>query len=103
MHSTLYSGLLAIPFVVAGQHRLFQARQANSTTTPSRVESGINTECKTCPYEQCINTVAYDSSTDLTLTCWTRGESVVDTNLWYKTTDGCYVTEWDIIDGNCGS
>lgn len=22
---------------------------------------------------------------------------------WYKTTDGCFVTEWDIIDGNCRS
>lgn len=22
-------------------------------------------------------------------------------SVWYETTDDCYVTEWDIIDGNC--
>lgn len=104
MHaSAFHVGILAIPFVVAEQHHATRPRQTGSTTTPSRVESGINTECKTCPYELCINAAAYDSSTDLTLTCWTRGETIVDTNLWYKTTDGCYVTEWDIIEGNCKS
>lgn len=24
-------------------------------------------------------------------------------SIWYETTDNCYVTEWDIIDGNCTS
>lgn len=24
-------------------------------------------------------------------------------SIWYETTDDCYVTEWDIIDGNCKS
>lgn len=73
-----YTGLLAVP-LVAGRHQVFQARQANATTVPSRVEDGIQTECKTCPYELCTNAAAYLYGQDLTLACWTRGGTVVDT------------------------
>lgn len=83
MRTALYTSLLAVPLVAAGRrHQVFQARQASNTTTttaPSRVEEGIQTECKTCPYELCTNTAAYLYEQDLTLTCWTRGDTIVDT------------------------
>ncbi|KAJ4397817.1 hypothetical protein N0V93_002054 [Gnomoniopsis smithogilvyi] len=91
--------LLIVP-CVASRYPLFQTRQNNSTRVPSRVEDGIQTECKTCPYSLCTNVAAYEYDQSLTLTCWTRGDSIVETNIWYETTDNCYVTEWDIIDGN---
>lgn len=78
MHAALYTSLLAVP-LVAGRHQAFQARQANATTVPSRVEKGIQTECKTCPYELCTNTAAYLYEQDLTLTCWTIGDTIVET------------------------
>lgn len=78
MHAALYTSLLVVP-LVAARHQNLQARQANGTTVPSRVEDGIQTECKTCPYSLCTNKVAYEYSTDLTLTCWTTGDNIVET------------------------
>ncbi|KAF3764166.1 hypothetical protein M406DRAFT_351611 [Cryphonectria parasitica EP155] len=90
--------------VAVGHHLVpLDTRQSNATaasSVPSRVENGIQTECKTCPYSLCTNVVAYEYSQDMNLTCWTTGDMIVDTNTWYKTTDNCYVTEWDIIEGN---
>lgn len=91
-----YLATLFIVTFVAG--RELRVRQANTTTIASRVEDGIQTECKTCPYELCINHAAYEYNAYMTLTCWTYGDIIVDTNLWLKTTDGCYVTEWDIVE-----
>lgn len=50
----------------------------------STVEYGIETACKVCPWQKCINTKAYpfyDEATEedysnVTLVCWTRGENV---------------------------
>lgn len=96
---SLYTLLFAA--CTAAKYPVFQSRQNNATAVPSTVEQGVQTECKTCPYSLCTNKVAYEYNHDMLLTCWTRGDSIVETNVWYETTDGCYVTEWDIIDGNC--
>lgn len=74
--------LLAVVPFAAAHHKVFQARQSGNGTTataPSQVEKGVQTECKVCPYEQCINSAAYLYEQDLTLTCWTTGETIVDT------------------------
>lgn len=74
--------LLVVVPLAAARHKVFQARQSSNgtaTTAPSQVEKGIQTECKVCPYEQCINSAAYLYEQDLTLTCWTTGETIVDT------------------------
>jgi hypothetical protein len=50
----------------------------------STVENGIETACKVCPWDNCINTKVYphfDESTlgtcsNVTLMCWTRGDNV---------------------------
>lgn len=75
--------LAAVP-LAAARREVFQARQSSSNgttaaTTPSQVEKGVQTECKVCPYEQCVNAAAYLYEQDLTLTCWTTGETIVDT------------------------
>lgn len=80
MHSHARFGLLIAPFVAAN-HPVFQARQINSTaaTVPSTVEDGIQTECKTCPYSLCTNVAAYEYGHDMSLSCWTRGDTIVET------------------------
>lgn len=72
--------LLVVPcFAANPPYPLIHARQQNITKIPSRVEDGIQTECKTCPYSQCTNKVAYEYQQALTLTCWTRGDQIVET------------------------
>jgi hypothetical protein len=86
------------------------------------VEHGVNTECKTCPYTLCTNKVYYESDALVTVTCYTHGtvidgdeyifSSVLFENsstkticysVWLQTTDGCYVTQYDLTDyvGDC--
>lgn len=72
------SYLLVVP-LVAGYQPMSRPRQSNSTGVPSRVEDGIQTECKTCPYSLCTNQAAYEYGYEMTLTCWTRGDLIVDT------------------------
>lgn len=69
------SNLLVLVPLAAGA--ILDNRQDNVTTIPSSLESGINTECKTCPYSLCTNQLAITSG-DLTLTCWTYGDNIVD-------------------------
>ncbi|TVY30220.1 hypothetical protein LHYA1_G000703 [Lachnellula hyalina] len=62
----------------------------------STVELGIETACKVCPWQKCINTKVYpyfDDATEqdydnVTLVCWTRGENVGGA-------DGNKSFEWD--------
>ncbi|KUI64207.1 hypothetical protein VM1G_11009 [Cytospora mali] len=89
-----YMSSLLMVACVAGKD--LRARHPNTTTIASRVQDGIQTECKTCPYELCTNHAAYYYNEYMTLTCWTYGDNIVDSNIWLKTTDGCYVTQWDI-------
>lgn len=73
---TKYLTSLVIVPLVAG--RGLQAIRSNDTTIASRVESGINTECKVCPYKLCTNHVDYLYEDTMTLTCWTYGDNIVD-------------------------
>ncbi|KAJ4416875.1 hypothetical protein N0V82_006514 [Gnomoniopsis sp. IMI 355080] len=72
--------LLVVP-CVAARYPVFQRWLNNATRVPSRVEDGIQTECKTCPYSQCTNIAAYEYDQSLNLTCWTRGDAIVETNV----------------------
>lgn len=78
MHTYSLVGLLIAPYVAAN-YPSAQIRQTDATTVPSTVEDGIQTECKACPYSLCTNTAAYEYNHDMTLTCWTRGDNIVDT------------------------
>lgn len=82
MHSYTLFGLCAAP-LVAAKYPVFQNRQINVTaaaaTVPSTVEEGIQTECKTCPYSLCTNVAAYEYGHDMSLSCWTRGDTIVET------------------------
>lgn len=75
IQASYLSALLVVPFVAGS---VLDTRQDNATTIPSKVESGIQTECKTCPYSICTNQVAYLYDTEMTLTCWTYGDNIVD-------------------------
>lgn len=76
IRATSLSNLLAVVPFVAGA--ILETRQDNATTIPSRVDGGINTECKTCPYSLCPNQLAFDNANQMTLTCWTYGDNIVD-------------------------
>ncbi|KAF2684888.1 hypothetical protein K458DRAFT_267526, partial [Lentithecium fluviatile CBS 122367] len=57
----------------------------------------IPTECKTCPYNLCPNTKVYDwENSGMNLTCWSAGSDIAGDTTWLKTTDNCYVTQYDI-------
>lgn len=60
------------------------------------VEHGVNTECKTCPFVLCPNKLYYESDTNVTLTCFTEGTEIAGNSVWLGTTDGCYVTQYDL-------
>jgi len=54
----------------------------------STVEDGIETACKVCPWDKCINTKVYPyfdenmlvTYSNVTLVCWTRGDNVGGTD-----------------------
>jgi len=82
-----------------------------SASINSQVEKGMDTACKVCPWQKCINTKVYpyfDSGTsqtynNVTLECWTRGENVGGSdgnNIWLGTVDNCYVTQYDLVEYN---
>ncbi|KAI9899409.1 hypothetical protein N3K66_005870 [Trichothecium roseum] len=55
-------------------------------------------QCKTCPYNLCPNINVPWGGDNVTLTCWTNGDKIGDTKLWLKTTDNCYITEYDLVE-----
>jgi len=62
--------------VIIASAVMAQQPPGNLTNT---VEKGMRTECKTCPYSLCTNTVYYEELENLTLLCWTRG-TVIDSD-----------------------
>ncbi|ORY13286.1 hypothetical protein BCR34DRAFT_649419 [Clohesyomyces aquaticus] len=83
MYTTIVFALVSSVFVAA--------------TIPVNVE--VDTECKTCPYSLCPNKLSYDweyDTTNKTLNCWTEGTPIVNDTTWLKTSDGCYVTQYDL-------
>lgn len=76
----------------------------NSVSVEVRPKQTVNgtveytTQCKTCPYNLCTNVNVPWGGDIVTLTCWTNGELVGDARRWLKTTDNCYITEYDLIE-----
>ncbi|KAH7319116.1 hypothetical protein BKA65DRAFT_95143 [Rhexocercosporidium sp. MPI-PUGE-AT-0058] len=62
------------------------------------LEQGVATECKTCPYSLCTNKAFYDYDTQVSLVCWTRGTVIDGDSTWLRTSDNCYVTQYDLTD-----
>uniref|UniRef100_A0A8H7KDY0 Cyanovirin-N domain-containing protein n=1 Tax=Bionectria ochroleuca TaxID=29856 RepID=A0A8H7KDY0_BIOOC len=68
-----------------------QPRQVNGTVEYS-------TMCKSCPYDLCPNVNIPWGGDIVTLTCWAEGDNVGDTKLWLKTTENCYISEYDLVE-----
>ncbi|ESZ98117.1 hypothetical protein SBOR_1496 [Sclerotinia borealis F-4128] len=62
------------------------------------LEKGVATECKTCPYTLCTNKEFYDYGTVATLICWTSGTVIDGDSTWLRTSDDCYITQYDLLD-----
>ncbi|THV54596.1 hypothetical protein BGAL_0023g00040 [Botrytis galanthina] len=62
------------------------------------LEKGVATECKTCPYSLCTNKEYYDYDTAISLICWTTGTVIDGDSTWLRTSDDCYVTQYDLAD-----
>lgn len=57
-----------------------------------------NTECKTCPRSLCPNQIYYGQKDYFNVTCWTRGTKIMGDRLWLKSEEGCYVTQYDVLE-----
>ncbi|KAF5871816.1 uncharacterized protein Bfra_008840 [Botrytis fragariae] len=62
------------------------------------LEKGVATECKTCPYSLCTNKEYYDYDTVVSLICWTTGTAIDGDSTWLRTSDDCYITQYDLAD-----
>ncbi|KAJ5037244.1 uncharacterized protein L3040_007421 [Drepanopeziza brunnea f. sp. 'multigermtubi'] len=62
------------------------------------LEQSVETECKTCPYSLCTNKAFYEYDTQVSLVCWTTGAEIDGDTTWLRTSDDCYVTEYDLMD-----
>ncbi|KAF4636607.1 hypothetical protein G7Y89_g1470 [Cudoniella acicularis] len=68
----------------------------NITTT----STGVDVECKSCPYDLCTNVKAYSRfDTNITVSCWTHGQNVAGQDgdrIWLGTPDKCYVAQYNL-------
>ncbi|CZT47113.1 uncharacterized protein RSE6_07642 [Rhynchosporium secalis] len=91
-----YTASMAIPLLVGlltlGADAAFKPPINNT------LEHAVATECKTCPYSLCTNKAFYDYDTAVTLLCWTRGTVIDGDNTWLRTSDNCYVTQYDLME-----
>ncbi|PQE33927.1 NLP/P60 protein [Rutstroemia sp. NJR-2017a WRK4] len=90
-----FSSYAVVLFLVARGQAAFKPPINNT------LEHAVETECKTCPYSLCTNKKFYEYDTQVTLVCWTSG-TVIDgdsnASTWLRTTDDCYVTQYDLTD-----
>ncbi|KAL2851912.1 hypothetical protein BJY01DRAFT_232807 [Aspergillus pseudoustus] len=66
------------------------------------VITGDNVNCRSGPSTSDDVVEVYAKGTDVKLECQTYGETVLDTSLWDKTTDGCYVIDYYVKTGTTG-
>lgn len=96
MRSLLLSVLAAPVFASP----LVETLGAQIKENPSHVNGTVEytSMCKSCPYELCTNVNIPWGGDLVTLTCWAEGDKIGDTKLWLKTTDNCYISEYDLIE-----
>ncbi|KAK4459448.1 hypothetical protein QBC42DRAFT_207960 [Cladorrhinum samala] len=61
--------------------------------------TGDNVNCRKGPSTAFEAARTYPLSTDVNLTCQTRGQDIFGNTLWDKTTDGCYVSDYYVDTG----
>ena len=61
--------------------------------------SGSTVNCRSGPATSYRVIKTYKKGHDVKLTCQTAGETVNGSNIWDKTTDGCYVTDYYVKTG----
>ncbi|RAL61783.1 hypothetical protein DID88_002846 [Monilinia fructigena] len=88
------------PFSALGIFLLFAdiTQAAFKPSFNNTLERGVATECKTCPYSLCTNQKYYDYDTIVSLICWTTGTVIDGDSTWLRTSDDCYVTQYDLAD-----
>ncbi|GFF38193.1 uncharacterized protein YraJ [Aspergillus udagawae] len=62
--------------------------------------TGDGVNCRTGPSTNDKVVKSYEKGADVKLTCQTYGEDVKGNNIWDKTTDGCYVTDYYVKTGS---
>lgn len=62
--------------------------------------TGDNVNCRKGPSTAFEIAKTYAKSTDVELTCQTRGQDIYGNTLWDKTTDGCYVSDYYVETGS---
>jgi surface antigen len=87
MKPTILALLLSLSLVSAAPYPLIHTSTLNCRTKPSTSSKAIKT---------------YSKSSDLKLTCQTYGEPINGNNIWDKTTDGCYVSDYYVKTGDSG-
>ncbi|KUJ08886.1 uncharacterized protein LY89DRAFT_741715 [Mollisia scopiformis] len=85
--------ILLVPWLVDAKTLTAKIKTPINNT----LEYGVATECKTCPYSLCTNKAYYDYGTTVTLLCWTVGTQIDNDTTWLETSDGCYVTQDDLM------
>jgi hypothetical protein len=92
--------ILSLPLLALGSlaasHDVTALETRQSPTVNATVE--YEAMCKSCPYSLCTNVYIPWYDDVVTLTCWTEGETVGDTSLWLKTTDNCFLAEFDLVE-----
>lgn len=68
-----------------------------SAAGPYPVKEGLN--CRSEPNTGGAIVTSYAAGTNIEITCATRGEAVNGHDVWDKTTDGCFVSDWYVSTG----
>lgn len=68
-----------------------------SAAGPYPVKEGLN--CRSEPNTGGSIVTSYAAGTQVTITCATHGEAVNGHDVWDKTTDGCFVSDWYVSTG----
>ncbi|KAL3459995.1 hypothetical protein BJX64DRAFT_278752 [Aspergillus heterothallicus] len=83
-------------------HTLAVVLSGIATLTTAYPITGNNVNCRAGPSTSDDVVETYAKGTDVKLECQTRGETVFGTDIWSKTTDGCYVLDYYVKTGSTG-